>query len=203
MHIDITETERNLYKNGTELIVGIDEAGRGPLAGPVTVAAVIMKPGVFFLERDSKKYSEEKRKKLVKEIEKNALEIVIEHSYPEEIDSVNILQATKLAAERAIGKLKTKYQYIITDFIDIEKKDVGVLSIPKADETVHCVAAASIIAKVTRDELMNEYEKVYPEFSFSRHKGYPTKKHIHELKINGPTPIHRKSFIKKFIKEGK
>ncbi|MCX7759594.1 MAG: ribonuclease HII [Hydrogenothermaceae bacterium] len=184
--------ERELYGKGYERIVGIDEAGRGPLAGPVVAAAVILpKNQKPFLTKDSKKTSEKDREKL--------FEIIVENGYvgigiasAQEIDQLNILNATKLASKRALENLKLTFDVVITDYLDLGIENQ--ISLKKADETVHCVAAASIVAKVTRDKIMRDYKQLYPEFSFDKHKGYPTELHYREIEKYGITPIHRKSF---------
>lgn len=185
--------ERDLYKNGFEKIVGIDEAGRGPLAGPVICAAVIFPKSIKpFISKDSKKLSEKERLYYYEMILDFALDVGIGAATPQEIDRLNILQATKLAAERALKSLNTEFDFIITDYLDLGKKNQ--IHIKKADEVVHTVAAASIVAKVERDRIMKEYKDIYQNFSFDIHKGYPTKLHYMEIKLYGITPIHRKSF---------
>ncbi len=189
----MNQIEKSLFSKGYKKIVGIDEAGRGPLAGPVVAAAVIFNPETKpFIQKDSKKLSEKKRKELFEIIKKEAVSVgigVVDNSI---IDKINIYQATKLAMKRALEDLKTDYDYIITDYIKFEPYPH--ISLKKADEKSHSVAAASIIAKVYRDEIMKYWAKIYPSFSFDKHKGYPTKQHIQEIKKYGITPIHRKSF---------
>ncbi|WP_242462909.1 ribonuclease HII [Persephonella atlantica] len=186
------EIEKSLYSKGYSKIVGIDEAGRGPLAGPVVAAAVIfpidIKPFIF---RDSKKLSPKERERLFHQIKENAVSVGIGIVDSTVIDRINIYNATKLAMERALEDLKTDYDYIITDYVRFDPYPH--ISVKKADEKSLSVAAASIIAKVIRDRIMEEFSKVYPH-SFDRHKGYPTKLHREEIMKYGLTPIHRKSF---------
>lgn len=185
--------ERDLYKKGYKRIVGIDEAGRGPLAGPVVSAAVIFRENQKpFISKDSKKLSEKERLNLYRFIIENALDVAVGFASPNEIDEFNILNATKIASKRALENLKTAFDFVITDYLDLGLKDQ--LYMKKADETVHCVAAASIVAKVTRDKIMRDYKELYPKFSFDKHKGYPTQAHYREIELHGPTQIHRKSF---------
>ncbi len=187
------QIEKSLYSKGYKRIVGIDEAGRGPLAGPVVSAAVIFDKDIKpFINKDSKKLSEKKRKELFKIIKEEAVAVGIGVVDNTVIDSINIYQATKLAMKRALEDLKTDYDFIITDYIKFDPYPY--ISLKKADEKSHSVAAASIIAKVYRDEIMKHWGKVFPNFSFEKHKGYPTKQHILEIKKYGITPIHRKSF---------
>nr|WP_245960293.1 ribonuclease HII [Hydrogenothermus marinus] len=186
------EIEKSLYDKGFKKLVGIDEAGRGPLAGPVVSAAVIFPQNIdIFIEKDSKKLSPKKRETLFEEIRKKAVSIGIGVVDSEEIDRINIYNATKLAMKRALFSLKSDFDYIITDYIKFDPYPH--ISIKKADEKSISVAAASIIAKVYRDKIMEHFSKIYPH-SFERHKGYPTKLHIQEIKEYGITPIHRKSF---------
>ncbi|WP_457625100.1 ribonuclease HII [Persephonella sp.] len=186
------EIERSLYRKGYSKIVGIDEAGRGPLAGPVVAAAVIFPPDIKpFIFKDSKKLTEKQREQLFYQIKEKAVSVGIGIVDNTVIDKVNIYNATKLAMKRALEDLKTDYDYIITDYVRFEPYPH--VSLAKADETSLSVAAASIIAKVVRDRIMAEFSKVYPH-SFDRHKGYPTKLHKEELRRYGITPIHRKSF---------
>lgn len=185
--------EKSLYEKGFNRIVGIDEAGRGPLAGPVVCAAVIFPKNIKpFIFTDSKKLTEKKREYLYNQILDLALSVGIGLAQPEEIDSLNIVNATKLAAKRALHNLNTQFDFIITDYLDLGLKNQ--ISLKKADETVHTVAAASIIAKVERDKMMRQYKNIYPNFSFDIHKGYPTTIHYQEIRTYGVTPIHRKSF---------
>lgn len=198
----LKEFEKNLYnKENYEYIAGIDEAGRGPLAGPVVVAIAIM-PKDSFIEgvNDSKKISESKREKLYEEITSQAVDWAVGIVDEKEIDEINILNATKKALTMAISKLKTKPNIIIVDALEkIETQGIPYISMIKGDAKVYSIAAASIIAKVTRDRIIKEYDEVYPEYGFAAHKGYGTAKHIQAIKEYGPCDIHRKTFIKNFI----
>ncbi|NPA54119.1 MAG: ribonuclease HII [Aquificae bacterium] len=186
------EIEYSLYEKGYQHIVGIDEAGRGPLAGPVVSAAVIFPPNIEpFFFKDSKKLSEKQRKKLYLEIKEKAIAVGVGVVCNSEIDRINIFNATKLAMKRALKDLKVNYDFIITDYVKFDPYPH--ISIKKADEKSLSVAAASIIAKVYRDEIMKQFSLIYPH-SFDKHKGYPTKLHKEEIKKYGLTPIHRKSF---------
>ncbi len=189
----MNEIEKSLFNQGHKRIVGIDEAGRGPLAGPVVAAAVIFPENQEpFIFKDSKKLTEKQRLQLFEEIKEKAVSVGIGIVDNKVIDKINIYNATKLAMERALKNLKEPYDYIITDYVKFEPYPY--ISLKKADEKSHTVAAASIIAKVYRDEIMKIYSKVYPQFSFHKHKGYPTKQHIEEIKKYGITDIHRRSF---------
>ena len=193
------EIENSLRKKGFQKIVGIDEAGRGPIAGPIVSSAVIFPPDIdIFLRKDSKKLTEKQREKLFEEIKYRALAIGIGIVDSTEIDRINIYQATKLAMYRALETLKTDFDFLITDFVKFFPYPH--ISIKKADEKSLSVAAASIVAKVYRDNIMKEFSQLYPH-SFDKHKGYPTKTHKQEIKEFGITPIHRKSFRLLWIKE--
>ncbi len=186
------EIEKSLYKKGFKYIVGIDEAGRGPIAGPVVSSAVIFPQNVdIFITKDSKKLTPKQREELFDEIKQKALAIGIGVVDPCKIDEINIYNATKLAMERALLTLKHKYDYIITDYVKFDPYPH--ISLKKADEKSISVAAASVIAKVYRDKIMEEFSKIYPH-SFDKHKGYPTPLHKEEIRKYGLTPIHRKSF---------
>ena len=194
------QIERKLYDLGFNNICGVDEAGRGPLCGPVVAAAVIL-PKDCIIEgvNDSKKLSEKKREMLYDEIIKNALAVGVGMCDQDVIDEINILNATKKAMCEAIDNLKEKPDYVLIDGnqkIDIKfPQDIVV----KGDSKSESIAAASIIAKVTRDRIMLEYDKKYPEYGFAKHKGYGTKAHIQAIEKYGITPIHRISFCRKFI----
>ena len=198
--IELSKFEKEYNSKGYELIAGIDEAGRGPLAGPVVAAAVILPKGCMIEGvNDSKKVSEKKREKLYDEIIENSISWGVGIIDNTVIDDINILEATRLAMHEAINKLETKPEFI---FIDAEKKvdtnGVPYLPIIKGDALSISIAAASIIAKVTRDRIMRMFDKIYPEYGFEKHKGYGTKMHIEAIKSNGLTPIHRRSFTKNF-----
>lgn len=186
--------EKKLFSEGYKYIVGIDEAGRGPIAGPLVISAVIFKTNQKpFVYADSKKISEKEREHLYQEILENALDYSVVVIDNQKIDSVGISTALKDGVYNAIKNLTLNPDFVILDYIDINL-DIDSLSIPKADEISHTVAAASVLAKVTRDKIMNDYVNEYPNFSFDKHKGYPTKQHYQEIKKYGITPIHRKSY---------
>lgn len=181
-------------------ICGIDEVGRGPLAGPVVAGAVILPPDCEILYlNDSKKLSEKRRELLYDEIMEKAVATGIGVIGPERIDEINILQATYEAMRLAIGKLSVKPEVLLNDAVTIPQ--VGIYQVPiiKGDAKSVSIAAASVIAKVTRDRMMAEYESIYPGYSFASNKGYGSAQHIAALKELGPTPIHRRSFIKNFV----
>lgn len=199
--IELKKIDKEFFEKGVKYIAGIDEAGRGPLAGPVVVACVIL-PENSMIEgvNDSKKVSESKREKLYDLITQEAISYGIGIIYQEEIDEINILQATKKAVTEAIKQMKTKPNIIMVDALNgIDTMGIPYKSIIKGDAKCYSIAAASIIAKVTRDRIMREWDKVYPEYGFASHKGYGTAKHIAAIKEFGPCPIHRRSFITKFI----
>ena len=183
--------EDDFYINGyngkkISFIAGCDEAGRGPLCGPVVAGAVIL-PASYFNENinDSKKLSAKKREKLYDEIISNALAYGIGIVSPSKIDEINIYNASRLAMELALEKLNYKIDLILTDYMPLKFNDVPVIPLVKGDAKARCIAAASILAKVTRDKIMDEYDKKFPEYEFSKHKGYPTKRHLEILKENG------------------
>ena len=183
-------------------IAGLDEAGRGPLAGPVGAAAVILPKDIFlpFLN-DSKKVTEKRRDVLFDEIKQNAIAYGIGIASNTLIDEINILQATYEAMREAINALSTRPDILLVDAIHIPGIDIRQVGIVKGDAKSVNIAAASIIAKVTRDRLMAEYDKIYPEYGFASNKGYGTAAHIAALKEYGPCEIHRKSFIGNFVSE--
>lgn len=181
-------------------ICGIDEVGRGPLAGPVVAGAVILKKDCQILYlNDSKQLSEKRREELYDEIMAEALATGIGYASPERIDEINILQATYEAMRQAIAKLKQQPDILLNDAVTIPGIPYRQIPIVKGDAKSVSIAAASIIAKVTRDRLMVQYDSVFPEYGFASHKGYGAQVHIEALKKHGPTPIHRKSFIKNFL----
>ena len=188
------EFENELYNNEINFIAGIDEVGRGPLVGPVVTAAVIL-PKDFYDERinDSKKLTEKKRELLYDVIMENALSVGIGMSSPEVIDEINILNATKKAMIEAINNLSVKPEHLLIDAVKLDI-DIPQTSIIKGDAKSESIAAASIIAKVTRDRMMVELDKKYPMYDFKHNKGYGTKKHIEALYQYGPIEEHRKSF---------
>lgn len=198
----LKEYELNLYNSGVKYIAGIDEAGRGPLAGPVVVGCVIM-PKDSFIEgvNDSKKISEKKREKLYEEITNEAIAWSVGIVDEKEIDEINILNATKKALTQAIEKMEIKPDRILVDALEhIDTLGIPYTSIIKGDANNYSIAAASIIAKVTRDRIMYEWDKVYPQYGFASHKGYGTAKHIQAIIENGPCILHRKTFLKDWRK---
>lgn len=202
---NLKKFESNLYKEGTKLIIGIDEAGRGPLAGPVAVGAVVMKPdSELEWVNDSKKVTEKRREILFDKIKEDALAWSVQLISQQEIDELNILQATKkglhLAVEDIINQLGIKPDIILVDALrEIDTCGIPYESIIKGDATCYSISCASILAKVTRDRIMKEWDEVYPQYGFAGHKGYGTAKHIQAIKEYGPCPLHRKTFIKNFI----
>ncbi len=187
--------EREYYSESVKLIAGVDEAGRGPLAGPVVAAAVIFPPSYQNEDiNDSKKLSEKKREELYEEIKKNAIAYGIAFVSAEEIDRINIYEATKVAMKEALKQLNGKYDLIITDAMKLDM-DKPVVALVKGDAKCLNVAGASILAKVTRDRYLKELDEKYPEYKFAKHKGYGTKDHLEALKAYGPIEgVHRKSF---------
>lgn len=202
---ELRRLEIELMDKGYSLIAGVDEVGRGPLAGPVVAAACIFDRDVDIVGiDDSKKLSEKKREQFFDEIKDKALAYGIGEASCEVIDEINILEATKLAMKRAIdeadkmleSKGRDRIQIVIFDAVKINDLKKEQMSVIKGDQTYFSVAAASILAKVTRDNLMKEYDKVYPEYGFASNKGYGTKAHYEGIKKAGITEIHRKSFLK-------
>lgn len=195
------EYEKAAVSSGFNVICGVDEAGRGPLAGPVCAAAVIL-PEDTVIEGldDSKKLSEKKRERLYDEITKKATAYCVAYGTLEEIESVNILEATFIAMNRAIDGLKVKPDFAIIDGNRVPKGiKIPCATLVKGDSKSMSVAAASILAKVTRDRLMLTYDEKYPQYNFKKHKGYGTKEHTELLKQYGPSPIHRLSFLKNIL----
>ena len=190
--------ERDLRQQGVELIAGIDEVGRGPLAGPVVAAAVILPadfdvPGV----NDSKKLSEKRREELFVKIKESAVAWAIGMADSRTIDEINILQATKRAMAEAVSCLSVKPEHLLIDAVKLEDVSIPQTSIIKGDEKSVSVAAASILAKVTRDHMMVEYAKAFPGYGFEKNKGYGTKAHYEGIEAHGVCPIHRRTFLKK------
>ena len=200
--ITMWEIEDFHFENGIKLICGVDEAGRGPLAGPVCAAAVILPPHAQLPGlNDSKKLTDKKRRELYPVIMEQAVAYGIGFASHEEIDEINILQATYLAMERAIAKLSVRPELALIDGNRAKDFGVPVKTVIKGDSLSASIAAASILAKVTRDDLMLEAAKEYPQYAFDVHKGYGTKAHYEALAAYGPSPIHRMSFLKKFYGE--
>ena len=192
---DLLISEKELYKTGVELIAGVDEVGRGPLFGPVVTAAVIL-PKNYKLEglTDSKKLTPRKRDEFYDIIMKDAIAVSIGMKDPEVIDEVNIYEATKLAMMEAIEGLNPKPEHILIDAMKLEKLDIPSTSIIKGDAKSESIAAASVIAKVTRDRILDEVGEQYPGYGFEQHKGYPTKAHIEAVKKYGLIEGYRKTF---------
>lgn len=196
------EYERKAQNDGCNFIAGMDEAGRGPLAGPVCVACVVMPLGeddIIEGVNDSKKLSEKKREELFEKIKEKALSYSIEFVDEKTIDKINILQATKLGMKRAVEHISVPIDMLFVDAVDKLDISVPYQSIIKGDAKSYSIAAASILAKVSRDRLMTKYDEFYPEYHFAKHKGYGTKEHIELLKKFGPSQMHRKTFIKHFV----
>jgi ribonuclease HII len=194
---DLYKYERDLWNNGTTFIGGVDEVGRGPLVGPVVTACVVL-PKDFKLEglTDSKKLSEKKRETFYDYIINNCIAYGIGECSPEEIDKYNILEATKIAMKKAIDKVKSQLdlEYVLIDGNMKFDLDIPYLSIVKGDSKSISIAAASVVAKVTRDRMLIELDKKYPMYGFKDHKGYPTKKHIEAIYKYGLIDGYRKSF---------
>ena len=198
---NLKEEEKNLHSRGFKNICGIDEAGRGPLAGPVVIAGVIM-PEDSMIEgvNDSKKVSEKKREILYDTIIEEAISYSVAIIGQDVIDEINILNATKKGLTNVVGGLDVRPDLIIVDALEhIDTKGIPYESIIKGDAKCYSIAAASILAKVTRDRIMREWDLVYPQYGFAKHKGYGTAFHIQAIKEYGLCPIHRKSFTKKFL----
>lgn len=197
--MDLWEIEDALKEKGVGVICGVDEAGRGPLAGPVYAAAVILPehleiPGL----NDSKKLTDKKRRELFPIIKEQAVAYGIAFASEQEIDEMNILQATFLAMKRAIAQLDGKADFALIDGNRETDFGMDVMTVVKGDSRSANIAAASILAKVTRDEYMEKLAEEYPQYGFEVHKGYGTKKHYDALREYGASPVHRQSFLKKF-----
>lgn len=201
-NINMWEIEDSFYAQDVTVICGVDEAGRGPLAGPVCAAAVILPPHLELPGlTDSKKLTDKKRRELFPIIQEQAIAYGIGFASEKEIDEINILQATFLAMERALDQLAVKPDLVLID--GNREKDFGipVKTVVKGDSLSLNIAAASVLAKVSRDDLMVKMSETYPEYSFEVHKGYGTKAHYAALTQHGPSPIHRMSFLRKFYGE--
>lgn len=193
--------ENKYISQGKKLICGVDEAGRGPLAGPVCAAAVIMPEGLIIEGvNDSKKLTLKKREKLFDIIKNEAVCYSVAFASASEIDEINILNATHLAMNRAVEGLEKAPEVVLVDGNSLPKWYYNSEAIVKGDAVCHSIACASILAKVSRDRLMLLEAEKYPQYSFEKHKGYGTKVHVQALKKYGPCPIHRKTFLKKILK---
>lgn len=192
LECDLLKYEKDLYKNGVNLIAGVDEVGRGPLVGPVVAAAVIL-PINYHLDglNDSKKLTEKKRERFYDILMQEAIAIGIGEASAKEIDEINIYQASKLAMMRALKNLKIKPEHVLVDAMPLKEIDIPSTSIIHGDALSLSIAAASVIAKVTRDRMMIELDKKYPEYGFAQHKGYPTKKHLEVLQKYGVLDNYR------------
>lgn len=199
MEENMWKIEDSVFKKGFQSICGVDEAGRGPLAGPVCAAAVILPPHIEIPGlNDSKKLTDKRRRELFPIIKEKAIAYAVAISDENEIDSINILQATFRAMERAVNDLSVKPEYVLVDGNKLPMLTTPAEAVVHGDSLSASIAAASILAKVTRDNLMLEYAKSYPEYDFDIHKGYGTKAHYEALRIHGACPIHRMTFLKKF-----
>ncbi len=197
--IDTLKFERELLSGGARLIGGMDEAGRGPLAGPVVAAAVIMPlDDVIEGVDDSKKLTEKKREKLFDLIVQKAIAYKIVAIDEKTIDEINILNATKKAMTECVSGLSVKPDIVLVDAVKLAL-EVPTKAIIKGDALSYSIGAASILAKVYRDRLMEEYDRLYPWYGFAKHKGYGTKDHIDAIRVMGPCPIHRRTFITHFV----
>ena len=191
--------ENEYHQKGYSVIAGIDEAGRGPLAGPVVAGCCILDPNVKILGLDdSKKLSEKKREELFAEIKEKALAWTVCEISAEVIDQINILEATKKAMRTCVEEISKKMRpdLLLIDAVNLSGTGVDVVPIIRGDANSDSIAAASILAKVTRDHIMVEYDKTYPGYGFAKHKGYGTKDHYAAIRESGMTPIHRRSFLK-------
>jgi len=200
--IDLWQIERDAYAGGFDCICGVDEAGRGPLAGPVCAAAVILPCGLEIPGlNDSKKLTDKKRRELYDVLVSEAEAYGIAFATEQEIDEINILQATFLAMDRAVSQLSVRPDLVLVDGNRAPKLPLPVKTVVKGDSLSANIAAASILAKVTRDRLLEELDQTYPAYGFAVHKGYGTKRHYEALREFGPCPVHRMSFLKKFYGE--
>ena len=192
--------ERQLYQQGFRMVAGVDEAGRGPLAGPVVAAAVILPPDLpesepwLALVDDSKRLSPAKRERAVELIQRHALAFGVAQEDHDAIDRIGILPATVAAMLRAVANLPVQPEYLLLDFVPLRECPFPFAPVVRGDSLSYSIAAASILAKVTRDRLLQKSDAVYPGYSFARNKGYPTAQHLAQLQALGPCPIHRRSF---------
>lgn len=202
VEVNMTEFECELHSRGLRLVAGVDEAGRGPLAGPVFAAAVIMSEDKYIPDiKDSKKLSEKKREMVYEYIIENADFYAIASVDEREIDEINILNATHKAMNLAVESLGVTPDYVLIDGNSIKNMQHPYETVVKGDAKVACIAAASILAKVSRDRYIKALSEEYPEYNFAKHKGYGTAEHVATLKKYGPCPIHRRSFLKKILGE--
>lgn len=201
--VNLWEIENSLFAQGVELICGVDEAGRGPLAGPVCAAAVILPKGVEIPGlNDSKKLTDKRRRELMPVIQEQAIAYGIGLASEEEIDEINILNATFLAMGRALDQLSVKPELALVDGNRAGDFGVPVKTVVKGDSLSANIAAASVLAKVTRDDIMVAMAQEYPQYGFEIHKGYGTKAHYAALREYGASPIHRRTFLRKFYEQG-
>ena len=197
--VNLWAIEDACLEEGFQVICGVDEAGRGPLAGPVCAAAVILPPHIEIPGlNDSKKLTDKRRRELYPIIKEQAIAYGIGFASHEEIDQINILQATYLAMERALAQLTVKPDLALIDGNRAKDFGLPVKTVVHGDSLSASIAAASVLAKVTRDDLMLQQDALYPQYSFAIHKGYGTKAHYEALRIHGPSPVHRMTFLKKF-----
>lgn len=200
--VDLWEIENACYASGYETVCGVDEAGRGPLAGPVCAAAVILPKGLEIAGlNDSKKISDKKRRELFDVITREAVAYAIALVDEKTIDEINILQATYRAMSQAVSGLRVNPDMVLIDGNRAPQLPMDSKTVVKGDSLSANIAAASILAKVTRDRLMEEMDVIYPQYGFAIHKGYGTKRHYEALREHGPCPLHRMSFLKKFYGE--
>lgn len=198
--VDLWQYENEARNDGFTLICGVDEAGRGPLAGPVCAAAVILPPDADIPGlNDSKKLTEKKREALYPVICEQALAYAVAFGSVEEIETYNILRATMMTMQKAVKGLAITPNIALVDGNQPPKLDIPVRTIVKGDALSASIAAASILAKVSRDHLLLQYDEAYPVYGFAKHKGYGTAEHIAAIKEYGPSPVHRMSFIRKFL----
>ncbi len=196
--------EKELRSKGYQTVAGLDEAGRGPLAGPVVAAACVLPADIaFYGLNDSKKMTVRRRDYLYEQIRRDATAWSIAMVGPEEIDRTNILLATREAMKRALLELPRKPDMALIDAVSLEGFDYPVLAEPKGDARHNVIAAASVLAKVARDRMMENWDKVYPAYGFASHKGYGTQAHIDAIRQHGPCPIHRRSFLSGIVGKGK
>ena len=202
--INMWQIEESLFDRGITMVCGVDEAGRGPLAGPVCAAAVILPPHLELPGlNDSKKLTDKKRRELFPLIKEQAIAYGIGFASHQEIDEINILQATYLAMQRAIDALEGKAEFALIDGNRAKDFGIPLQTVVKGDSLSASIAAASVLAKVSRDDVMLEMAEAYPEYGFEIHKGYGTKAHYEALRAHGASPIHRATFLKKFYESQK